>query len=493
MNNRFLHGVLTALALTASATSFAQTNTVMTLKTQIAPNAENEPRPVFPVPTDRQWKWQQTEFYAFFHYGMNTYTNKEWGNGDEDVNTFAPTAKPDPRQWLEAVKEAGMTGGIAVVKHHDGFCLWPTETTDHKSSNSSSPNAQVNIAELFAKAAQDLKMKYGFYVSPWDRNSGLYGTDSYVKDVFLKQCAELAKYGSDQFEMWFDGANGGNGYYGGKNKTINIDRATYYDVPNLRDSIHKLSPNIILWGVGGEARWIGNEDGWAGETNWCNENRGFAPERNGMYGTENGWFWLPGESDAKFTDKGWFWHPGCEPMSAERTFQMYLETVGRNATLILNRLKEFGTMLKSRFKTNLAKTATVEATNTRANGATRTYVVNNLIDENPDTYWAAEDDVKDVTLTFKWNSPQTVRYVTLQEYVRLGQRVKSFSIEYTTDGSTWKPLANKVKQTTIGYKRIIPLNGSTANSYGSGFEAKAIRVHIKDAKACPVMSEIAIY
>ena len=157
MNNRFLHGVLTALTLTASATSFAQTNTVMTLKTQIAPNAENEPRPVFPVPTDRQWKWQQTEFYAFFHYGMNTYTGKEWGNGDEDVNRFAPTAKPDPRQWLEAVKEAGMTGGIAVVKHHDGFCLWPTETTDHKSSNSSSPNAQVNIAELFAKAAQDLK------------------------------------------------------------------------------------------------------------------------------------------------------------------------------------------------------------------------------------------------------------------------------------------------------------------------------------------------
>ena len=227
-----------------------------------------------------------------------------------------------------------------------------------------------------------------------------------------------------------------------------------------------------------------------------------------MYGTENGWFWLPGESDAKFTDKGWFWHPGCEPMSAERTFQMYLETVGRNATLILNcppdrsgripqnqvnRLKEFGTMLKSRFKTNLAKTATVEATSTRANGATRTYVVNNLIDENPDTYWAAEDDVKDVTLTFKWNNPQTVRYVTLQEYVRLGQRVKSFSIEYTTDGNTWKPLANKVKQTTIGYKRIIPLNGSTANSYGSGYEAKAIRIHIKDAKACPVMSEIAIY
>lgn len=509
MNNRFLHGVLTALALTATATSFAQNPTVMTLQTQVAPNPENEPRPVFPVPSDRQWQWQQTEFYAFFHYGMNTYVNEEWGKGNESPNSFAPTEKPDPRQWLEAVQAAGMKGGIAVVKHHDGFCLWPTASTDYNISHSSSPNAQgVNIAELFAKAAQELHMKYGFYVSPWDRNNGQYGTDSYVKDVFLKQCAELAKYGSDQFEMWFDGANGGDGYYGGKNTTIHIDRSTYYDVPNLRDSIHKLSPNIILWGVGGEARWIGNEDGWAGETNWCNENRGVAPERNGMYGTENGWFWLPGESDAKFTNPGWFWSQNSRPMTAERTFQMYLETVGRNSTLILNcppdrsgklpqdqvsRLKEFGKMLKSRFQTNLAKSATIEASSTRAHGATRSYAVNNLIDENPDTYWAAEDDVKDVTLTLKWNNPQTVRYVTLQEYVRLGQRVKSFSVEYTTDGSTWKPLANKVKQTTIGYKRIIPLNGSTANSYGSGYEARAIRIHIKDAKACPVMSEIAIY
>lgn len=481
----------------------------MTIVRQMLSNPDNEPAPVFPVPTDRQLKWQRTEFYAFFHYGMNTYTDKEWGYGNEDVNLFAPTAKPDPEQWLTAVKAAGMKGGIAVVKHHDGFCLWPTATTDHNISKSSSPNAQgVNIPDLFAKAARKLDMKYGFYVSPWDRNNAHYGDATYVKDVFLKQCAELAQYGTDQFEMWFDGANGGDGYYGGKKTTINIDRETYYDVPNLRDSIHKVCPNIILWGVGGEARWIGNEQGWAGETNWCPENRGYAPEKNGMYGSENGWYWLPGESDAKFTNMGWFWHEGCEPLTPERTFQMYLETVGRNATLILNcppdksgklpdnqvkALKSFGELLQKRLGTNLAKTATVTADNIRSKGQHRDYATANMTDENPDTYWATDDGKATATITFEWDQPKTLRYVALQEYVRLGQRVKSFDIQYTTDGSTWLSLAKNVQKTTIGYKRIIPLNGNTANSYDKGITTKALRVVIKDAKACPCLSEISIY
>lgn len=481
----------------------------MTVVQQTLDNPDNEPAPVFPVPTDRQLKWQQTEFYAFFHYGMNTYTNKEWGYGNEDVNLFAPTAKPDPEQWLTAVRAAGMRGGIAVVKHHDGFCLWPTATTDHNISKSSSPKAQgVNIPDLFAKAAQKLGMKYGFYVSPWDRNNAHYGDATYVMDVFLKQCAELARYGTDQFEMWFDGANGGDGYYGGKNTTINIDRATYYDVPNLRDSIHKVCPNIILWGVGGEARWIGNEQGWAGETNWCPENRDYAPEKNGMYGSENGWFWLPGESDAKFTDKGWFWHEGCKPLTAERTFQMYLETIGRNATLILNcppdksgklpdnqvkALRTFGTMLTQRLGTNLAKTATVTASLTRDGGHKRTYEAAHLNDGDTETYWATNDGEKEATITYTWKTPQTIRYVALQEYVKLGQRVKAFELQYTQDGTNWQPLAQNVQKTTIGYKRIIPLNGSTTNSYGQGFTAKSLRILIKDSKACPCISEISIY
>ena len=500
--------LLSALALSA-APVISSAQSQFSLQSQTLTNSDNEPGPVFPLPTERQLKWNETEFYAFFHYGMNTYTNLEWGKGDEAESIFAPTAAPNPEQWLKAVQAAGMKGGIAVVKHHDGFCLWPTSSTTHsvvKAGNAF--GRETNIPRDFAAAAQKLGMKYGFYVSPWDRNSALYGTDKYVSDVFLRQCAELATYGTDQFEMWFDGANGGDGYYGGRNTTVSVDRETYYDIPNLRDSIHKVCPNIILWGVGGEARWIGNEAGWAGETNWSTENLGYAPERNGMYGTEDGWIWFPGESDAKMTDQGWFWHSNEAPLSAERLFQMYLETVGRNATLILNCppnkagvlpeadvrvLKQLGTMLKNRLGNDLAKTAHIEVSNTRAAGANRNYETANLTDGDAKTYWATNDGVNNATITLTWDTPQTVRYVMLQEYIRLGQRIKSFKIEPSTDGTTWKATAPGVTTTTVGYKRIIPLNGSTSNSYGNGTSVKAVRITLTDAKSCPTLSTLSVF
>lgn len=500
--------LLSALALSA-APVISSAQSQFSLQSQTLKNSDNEPGPVFPLPTERQLKWNETEFYAFFHYGMNTYTNLEWGNGDEAESIFAPTAAPNPEQWLKAVQAAGMKGGIAVVKHHDGFCLWPTSSTTHsvvKAGNAF--GRETNIPRDFAAAAQKLGLKYGFYVSPWDRNSALYGTDKYVKDVFLRQCAELATYGTDQFEMWFDGANGGDGYYGGRKTTISVDRETYYDIPNLRDSIHKVCPNIILWGVGGEARWIGNEAGWAGETNWATENLGYAPERNGMYGTEDGWIWFPGESDAKMTDQGWFWHSNESPLSAERLFQMYLETVGRNATLILNCppnkagvlpeadvrvLKQLGTMLKNRLGNDLAKNAHIEVSNTRTAGAHRNYETANLTDGDAKTYWATNDGVNNATITLTWDTPQTVRYVMLQEYIRLGQRIKSFKIETSTDGTTWKAAAPGVTTTTVGYKRIIPLNGSTANSYGNGTSVKAVRITLTDSKSCPTLSTLSVF
>mgnify|MGYP000115118417 FL=1 len=500
--------LLSALALSA-APVISSAQSPFSLQSQTLTNSDNEPGPVFPLPTERQLKWNETEFYAFFHYGMNTYTNLEWGNGDEAESIFAPTAAPNPEQWLKAVQAAGMKGGIAVVKHHDGFCLWPTSSTTHsvvKAGNAF--GRETNIPRDFAAAAQKLGLKYGFYVSPWDRNSALYGTDKYVKDVFLRQCAELATYGTDQFEMWFDGANGGDGYYGGRKTTISVDRETYYDIPNLRDSIHKVCPNIILWGVGGEARWIGNEAGWAGETNWATENLGYAPERNGMYGTEDGWIWFPGESDAKMTDQGWFWHSNESPLSAERLFQMYLETVGRNATLILNCppnkagvlpeadvrvLKQLGTMLKNRLGNDLAKNAHIEVSNTRTAGAHRNYETANLTDGDAKTYWATNDGVNNATITLTWDTPQTVRYVMLQEYIRLGQRIKSFKIETSTDGTTWKAAAPGVTTTTVGYKRIIPLNGSTANSYGNGTSVKAVRITLTDSKSCPTLSTLSVF
>ena len=472
-------------------------------------NEDNEPAPVHPVPHERQIKWQETEFYAFYHYGMNTYTDKEWGFGNENPDLFAPTAVPDCMQWLSVARDAGMKGGIAVVKHHDGFCLWDTETTNHKCTSSSNVNAQnTNVPRDFAAAARKLGMKYGFYVSPWDRNSEYYGTDRYVSDVFLRQCAELAEYGTDQFEMWFDGANGGDGYYGGKGGTRQIDRAVYYDTPNLRDTVHKVCPDCVLWGEGGEARWIGNEQGFSGETIWSTEDRGYAPESNFTKGTEDGWFWLPGESDAKISDSGWFWHEGEKIKSPERLFQMYLETVGRNATLILNiapdvngrlpkqtvdGLHKMGELLRERLGNDIAKKAFVSADNERKAGLNRNYSASNINDGDNDTYWCTEDGKNTGEIVFAWDDPQDIRYVLLQENIRLGQRIKLFMIETSTDGVNWTRRGGDIKTTTIGYKRIIPLNGSTAESYGEPCRAKFLRITIAGSKSCPTIQNIEIY
>ncbi len=508
MKLNFLHLFLGLAAMLAPAAATAQAE--FTVVEEVRQNPDNEPTPVHPIPHKRQLLWNETEFYAFFHYGINTYTNKEWGYGDEDPSLFAPTAVPNPKQWLEAAKSAGMKGGIAVVKHHDGFCLWPTATTTHNVTASSNANAQAtNIPRDFAAAAKELDMKYGFYVSPWDRNSGYYGdgTNNYVEKLFIPQCAELAAYGDDQFEMWFDGANGGDGYYGGARTTRSIDASTYYDIPNLRHQVHEMCPNCVMWGVGDEARWIGNEAGWAGETNWQTQNRGRGAGAN-TEGAENGWVWLPGESDAKATTHGWFWHNGEGVLSAERLFQMYLETVGRNATLILNlppdksgslpqatvnRMKELGTMLGTRFATDLAETAKVTVSETRTAGKNRNYVAGNITDNNKESYWAANDGTTSATITFEWDEPQTVRYVSMMEYIKLGQRVKGFTIETSENGTQWTKRGGGIKCTTIGYKRILPLNGSTSNSYGDGYKAKYLRITITASKACPTLHTVNIY
>lgn len=479
-----------------------------TLENEAPANPENKPLPCHPVPSDRQVKWNETEFYAFFHYGMNTFTNMEWGYGDEDESKYAPLGKPNPEQWVTSVKAAGMKGGIAVVKHHDGFCLWPTATTTHNLTNGGGQYHNVNIAEEFAKASKKHEMKYGFYVSPWDRNSAYYGTDDYVTKVFIPQCEELAAYGSDQFEMWFDGANGGDGYYGGARTTRSVDASIYYDIPNLRAKVHRIAPDCVMWGVGDEARWIGNEQGYSANTCWA--------MGNSETGDINGWYWHPGESDAKATNSGWFWHSGEGIKSASRLFQMYLETVGRNATLILNcppnnygvlptqtvnTLNELGVMLHERLAVpvygmdestaanDFAKTAQIVVSDERTGG---NYGISNLTDGDRKTYWATNDNTIEASITLTWSTAPTVRYLVLQEPIELGQRIKDFKIEYTQNGSDWQEMAKDIT-TTVGYKRIIPLNGSTEDSYGNGYKVRAMRITILDSRACPLISNINVY
>ena len=480
-------------------------------------NPDNVPAPCHPVPHKRQILWNETEFYAFFHYGLNTFTGKEWGFGDEKESIYAPKAMPNPEQWITSVKAAGMQGGIAVVKHHDGFCLWPTATTTHNITGAGSEYGRTaNIPQLYAEASRKHGMKYGFYISPWDRNSAHYGKDTYVTEVFLKQCEELAEYGDDQFEMWFDGANGGDGYYGGEGGSRSVDASIYYDTPNLRARVHQIAENCVLWGVGGEARWIGNESGYAGNTNWAMTDY-MSESVVREEGDIDGWFWNPGESDAKATNNGWFWHQGETMKSAERLFQMYLETVGRNATLILNcppdqygvlptntvnELKKLGKMLHERLglpvynlsdatsAKDYAKTANIEVSETRTGTM---FDAANLTDGDKDTYWGTNDDTRQATITLSWDEPQTLRYLMMQEPIALGQRIKDFKVEYSADGSSWRELCPVLETTTVGYKRIVPLNGSTSESYGEGYKAMKLRITILDSRACPLLSNLSVY
>lgn len=478
--------LLLVLALSPYAVCLAQP---FTLQEQHLDNPRNEPRPVFPVPTENQIRWQETEFYAFFHFGMNTFTDVEWGSGQEDEKLFQPLAVPNPEQWLRLVKAGGMKGGIVTVKHHDGFCTWPTATTPHSVVNAGNEyGRQTNIPRDFQRAARKLGMKYGFYVSPWDANSPYYGTERYVREVFHKQILELASLGSDQFEMWFDGAKGGN---------VKIDASIYYDMPNIRDSVHRLCPGLIMWGLGGEARWCGTESGYTNETTWS--------MGTGLSGNEKEWLWLPCEVDTKATDKGWFWHPDEHCRDSEELFRMYLQSVGRNATFILNfppnrygllppadsvQLVMLGEKLRTRFGKDLARKAHIAVDQTRRGGY---YEAKNMTDGNKETYWATEDNQLTATVTLTWRKPQTVRYLMLQEYIRKGQRIKRFEIESTIDGIHWERLAQDVETTTVGYKRIVPLNGSVADSYGPGFRVKGLRVRILDSRACPLLSRIAVF
>ncbi len=473
------------------------------IKQQTLANPDNEPRDVFPLPTESQMMWQETEFYGFFHYGINTFVpgDNEWGSGKESPKTYAPTTIPNCLQWVQTAKKAGMKGGIAVVKHHDGFCLWPTKSTDYNILQSGGVGPQVDIPQLFVEASEAENMKYGFYISPWDKNNAYYGKEQYVRDVFLKQATELASYGKEQFEMWFDGANGGSGYYGGANETRKIDADIYYDMPNLRDSVHKLQPNCVMWGIGGEARWIGNEAGYAQIENWSG-----VLVRGNEFGAENGVWWSAGEADTKATNQGWFWNEGENALSKETLYKMYLETIGRNATFILNlppnkygvlpektvnALEGLGQLLKERLTTDLTSNATVTVSGTRTAGANRNYVANNLIDGDKNTYWTVNDGIKEAIITLTWDNPIEAHYVMLQEFIRKGQRVKAFKVETSEDGTNWVQRASNLCK-TIGYKRIIPFNGRT-DKYLKATKIKAVKITITDSKSIPLLHTISIF
>jgi alpha-L-fucosidase len=241
------------------------------------------------------------EMIGFIHFSINTFTDKEWGYGDESPELFNPSSL-DAEQWARAAKEAGMKQLILTAKHHDGFCLWPSAYTEHSVKNSPWKNGQGDLVKEFTEACRHHGLKAGLYLSPWDRNHKDYGTPEYL-DYYRNQLTELLSNYGEISEIWFDGANGGDGYYGGANEIRKIDRGTYYDWDNTFNLVYSLQPEIIIFSDAGPGcRWIGNEHGIAGETNWSTINGdsltiGGSDQAYLNTGDPNGPDWIPGECD----------------------------------------------------------------------------------------------------------------------------------------------------------------------------------------------------
>lgn len=462
-------------------------------KKEVAP-----PAALSVVPSDAQLAWHEMELNAFIHFTTNTFTDKEWGYGDEKESVFNPT-ELNTDQWVSTLKDAGFKGVILTCKHHDGFCLWPSQYTEHSVKNSP---YKGDIVKQVSESCKKLGLKFGIYVSPWDRNRADYGTPSYVT-YYRNQLKELFTNYGPVFEMWFDGANGGDGYYGGAKEKRKIDGSTYYDWPTTLNLVREMEPNVIFFSDAGPGvRWVGNEQGVAGETNWntISPDTIFAG-KGGIenllnMGHENGTAWIPAEVDVSIRP-GWFYHANEDSLvkTPERLLKIYLSSVGRGSTLLLNvppdrrglihendvkALKDWRALLDSEFKTNLAANAAVEVNTYR--GESEQYAAANLIDGNKETYWATEDGVTTGTIEIDLKTAQPVKYLLLQEYIKLGQRVKAFHVEIWKDNA-WQRVASA---TTIGYKRILKLDPFSV-------ETSKVKIVIDDAKACPVISAVEIY
>lgn len=457
------------------------------------------PEPILPVPEPKQVEWQQMETYAFIHFGLNTFNDREWGYGDTDPKTFNPT-NLDCEQWAQTLVKAGMKGVILTAKHHDGFCLWPFEGTDYSVKNSPWKNGQGNVVKELSEACKKYGLKFAVYLSPWDRHQANYGTPEYLPYFYAQLHDLLTNYGL-VFEVWFDGANGGDGWYGGAKDIRTIDRKNYYNYPRIYEMLDSIQPQAIIFSDGGPGcRWVGNEKGFAGATNWSflrkgEVHPGYDKSYELQYGHPDGNQWVPAECDVSIRP-GWFYHPEEDDRvkSPDQLVDLYYRSVGHNATLLLNfpvdrkglihpvdsaNAVRFHEMIQQQLKTNLVAGMTPKVSNERGGD----FVASALTDDNFDTYWATEDGVTTADIEFSFDTPTRMNRMMLQEYIPLGQRVKAFVVEYL-DKNTWLPVKLNEETTTIGYKRLLRFET---------VETKGIRIRITDARGPLCLSNVGVY
>jgi len=454
------------------------------------------------VPSARQLAWHRLEVYAFLHFTVNTFTDKEWGYGDEDPSLFNPTDF-DANAIVSALKNGGMRGVILTCKHHDGFCLWPTDTTGHSVRSIRWRNGKADVVAEIAQAARKYGLQFGVYLSPWDRNAASYGAPEYVT-MYRRQLRELLTRYGPVFEVWHDGANGGEGFYGGAREKRTIDKRTYYDWPRTWDLVRELQPNAVIFSdVGPDIRWVGNERGFAGETCWATHDPaapdggapapGLVKERELGTGTRGGSRWLPPECDVSIRP-GWFWHEkeNDRVKTPAQLMNLYYRSVGRGGSFLLNvppdrrgllhekdvdSLRGFGAAVRSTFASNLAARAAVNA----SSELDREHRAANLLAGERTKAWAAKPEDSSREVTFQLSKPARFNVIRVREDIRFGQRVDSIAFE-KQGGAGWEPL---VSATSIGSCRLIRLEKPV--------EAAAVRMKVTQASAAPVLSDFGLF
>lgn len=466
-------------------------------------SATPPPAPFGPLPSARQLKWHELEMYAFIHFTVNTFTDKEWGYGDESEKTFNPTAF-DADKIVGVLKEGGLRGVVLTCKHHDGFCLWPSQYTEHSVKNSPWKDGKGDMVREFSDACKKHGLTFGVYLSPWDRNHKDYARPEYIT-YYRNQLRELLTQYGPVFEVWFDGANGGDGFYGGARGKRRIDNRTYYDWTNTWSIVRELQPDACMFSDGGpDARWVGNESGFAGETCWATFNA--AEARPGSPGQGNlnrgdrpGTAWMPAEVDVSIRP-GWFYHAHEDDKvkSVDHLLKIYYESIGRGANLILNvppdrrglvhdtdakNLREWKKILDATFAKDLSAGAKVSASHTRGNDPR--FAPGNVLDGKRETYWSTDDDVKTPELVFEMAKPVTFNVVRLREYLPLGQRVEGVAVDAwdaaAAGGAAWKEIA---KAESVGACRLWRVPKTTA--------AK-VRVRVTRSPVAPALSEFGLF
>lgn len=422
------------------------------------------PQPIYPIPSQAQVDWHRLEMYAFIHFGLNTFNDTEWGYGNSPASSFDPQ-HVDVVQWVSTLKQAGMKGVILTAKHHDGFCLWPTQTTDYSVRQSPWMNGRGDLVRLLSDECRRQGLHFGLYLSPWDRHQPEYGRPAY-RQIFLNQIKELTTNYGPLFEYWFDGANGGTGWYGGADERREIDHATYYPYREGVELLRANNPNVMIFG-GTEPtiRWVGNEKGIAPETNFCATMPPYAGAADTLQ-------WLPAECDVSIRP-GWFYHEreNHQVKSVASLIDLYYKSVGRGANLLLNcpidksgriptsdslNLIAFGKAIRERFRHNLL-TDTTQCNIALYSSTTPHKMphIASLTDGNLDTFCALMPDSKHTTLTCTFDRPTWVNNLMIAEYIPLGQRVQAFDVNFVLPNGQMRKKHIQDSLTTIGHKRIL--------------------------------------